>query len=172
MKTTTDRKHEKKGGFTLIEVLIASVILTLGMLSCLALFTQSQRMMLSSQRFEIGQRVFAYGEMLYPIPQEVTSSDPVDDELLNVERISAQELVRLLELDLSPQDMKDLEGYYFERTVDEIEDEERDRNGHIYTIRSTISWGGNLRGMKPETETIIKLWRNKNGQSTAQTSGK
>ena len=68
--------------------------------------------------------------------------------------------------------MKDLEGYYFERTVDEIEDEERDRNGHIYTIRSTISWGGNLRGMKPETETIIKLWRNKNGQSTTRTSGK
>lgn len=154
-----------KSGFSLIEVLIASVILTLGMLSCLMLFSQSQRMMLASQRFEIAQRVLSYGEMVYPIPDSVTD-DPEDNELLNVNEVSAEELAEDLELELSYQDRKDLEGYTFKREVDEppTDDEEFKRIGEIYTIRTTVTWGKGFRGEKPETETVVKLWRNKNGK--------
>lgn len=165
--------RSRKKGFSLIEVLIASVILSLGVISCLALFSQSQHMLLASQRYEIAQRVFAYGEMFYPIPAEITSSDPEDDDELNVERISAEDLVSKLEIEkeMSLEDRKDLKGYYFERTVDELDDEEAARNGYIYTIRSKVTWGGNLQGMKPEEETIITLWRNKNGGTKTSGTG-
>jgi prepilin-type N-terminal cleavage/methylation domain-containing protein len=164
--------EQTEKGMSLIEVMVASLILSLGILACLTLFSQSQHMLLSSRRFEIAQRVFAYGEMYYPIPFEVTK-DPVDDDKLNVEKISAEELISKLDIekDMSLEDKEDLSGYYYERTVDELDDEERDRNGNLYTIRTTVSWGGYLRGMKPEKETIITLWRNKNGGNAAKTSG-
>jgi len=161
-----------RGGFSLIEVLIASVVLTLGMLSCLMLFSQSQKMMLASQRFEIAQRVLSYGEMLHPIPDSVTDADPEESEILNVTEVSAQDLADDLELELSYKDRKDLEGYTFKRTVDEppMDDEEFDRIGKIYTIRTVVTWGRGFRGEQPETETVVKLWRNKNGTASSSSS--
>ena len=92
-------------GFTLIEVLIASVILTLGLLSALALFTQSQRMMMASVRFETAQRVLNYFEMVHPIPSpEQVTEDPLDSELLNISEERAEDLCDRLEIDLSPKD--------------------------------------------------------------------
>ena len=52
-----------KKGFTLIEVLVASVILTLGIVAVLGLFLQSYKLMTSSFRFETAQRVLNYFEM-------------------------------------------------------------------------------------------------------------
>lgn len=153
-----------KRGFTLIEILIASVVLTVGLLAILSLFAQSQRMMMSSARFETAQRVLNYFEMVHPIPaaSQVTD-DPLMNDLLNVEEVKAEELTDDLELDLSPQDRRDLSGYSCLRQVDDIDDEELARNGGIYTVRTTVRWGGNLRGMKPEEESVIRLWWNKEG---------
>ena len=44
-----------KRGFTLIEVLVASVILTLGIVAVLGLFLQSYKLMTASARFETAQ---------------------------------------------------------------------------------------------------------------------
>lgn len=146
-------------GFTLIEVLIASVMLTLGLLSTLALFTQSQRMMMASVRFETAQRVLNYFEMVHPIPMpDQVTGDPVDDDLLNIEEVAAEDLCEELELDLGPKDRELISGYRVSREVDEIDDEEIERNGGIYTVRTVVKWGGNLRGVEPEEETVIKLW--------------
>lgn len=148
-----------KKGFTLIEILIASVILTLGLLSVLALFTQSQRMMLASARFETAQRVLNYFEMVHPIPSssEVTD-DPLKNDLLNVEEERATDLTDELEIDLTPQDERDLKGYTAQREVDDIDDEELDRNGGIYTVRTTVKWGGDNFGGKKDEMSVIKLW--------------
>ena len=46
-----------KRGFTLIEVLVACVVLSLGLVGILSLFVQSQRMMTYSLRLETARRV-------------------------------------------------------------------------------------------------------------------
>ena len=146
-------------GFTLIEVLIASVILTLGLLSALALFTQSQRMMMASVRFETAQRVLNYFEMAHPVPSpEQVTDDPLDSELLNIQEERAEDLCDQLEIELGPKDRELISDYRVTREVDEIDDEEIERNGGIYTLRTTVRWGGNLRGMKPEEEVVVRLW--------------
>lgn len=146
-------------GFTLIEVLVASVVLTLGLLSALALFMQSQRMMMASVRFETAQRVLGYFEMVHPIPSpDQVTEDPLDSELLNISEESAEDLCDQLEIDLSPKDRELVAGYSVMREVDDIDDEEIERNGGIYTVRTTVKWGGNLRGVKPEEEVVVKLW--------------
>lgn len=148
-----------KSGFTLIEVLVACVILTLGLTGILSLFIQSQWMMLASARFETAQRVLNYFEMVYPVPlpSQVTDAPQMND-LLNVDTVRAEDLCDDLEIDLGVKDREDLSGYTVKRKVDAIDDEEIERNGGIYTLRTTVSWGGSLRGEKPERETVIRLW--------------
>ena len=113
----------RRRGFTLIEVLIASVVLTLGLLSALALFMQSQRMMMASVRFETAQRVLNYFEMVHPIPSpEQVTEDPLDSELLNISEERAEDLCDQLEIELSPKDRELISGYSVMREVDEIDD--------------------------------------------------
>lgn len=148
-----------KKGFTLIEVLVASVILTLGIVAVLGLFLQSYKLMTSSFRFETAQRVLNYFEMVHPIPvPDQVSDDPQKDDLLNIPEEKAEDLAEDLELELSHSDREDLAGYSVERTVDEIEDEEIERNGGIYTVRTIVRWGGDHFGGEKENMTVVKLW--------------
>ena len=159
-----------KKGFTLIEVLVASVILSLGIVAVLGLFLQCYKLMTSSYRFETAQRVLNYFEMVYPIPVvEQVSGDPLDDELLNVDETSAEELADDLELELSHSDREDLAGYSVVRKVDEIDDKEIERNGGIYTVRTTVRWGGDNYGGEKENMTVVKLWWKGQTDSSSRT---
>ena len=159
------RRSRRRAGFTLMEVLIAAVMLSVGCIAILSCVMQCQRMMLASKRFESAQLVLQLGEMAYPIPDpsQVTTSgeDVLNDELLNVDETPAEDLVRELEMDLPRTELEQLKDYTFERTVDETDDEILKWNGGIYAIRSTVRWGGNRYRSKREELNVIRLWRKK-----------
>ena len=66
-----------KGGFTLIEVLLAAIILGSGLTAILVSMSQSQRMMLSATDLETAQEVMDLGEMAYPL-EDVKDEDDLD----------------------------------------------------------------------------------------------
>ena len=161
----TPFRPRSRAGFTLMEVLIAAVMLAVGCIAILSCMMQCQRMMLASKRFESAQLVLQLGEMAYPIPDpsQVTTSgeDIINDELLNVRETSAEDLLRELEMELPRTEREQLQDYTFERKVDETDEEILKWNGGIYAIRSTVRWGGSNYGAKREELNVIKLWRKK-----------
>ena len=130
----------------MIEVLIATILLSVGLLTILASMQQSQKMMLASKRYELCQKVLGWGEMLYPIPDPAdVADDPLQNERLNISETRACDLANELEIELNRRQEQDLEGYTFERVVDDIDEEELKRLDGIYTIRTIVRWGGNRR---------------------------
>ena len=149
-----------KRGFTLVEVLVASIILSLGLLSLLLSMSQCQKMMLASKRFETAQKVLLYGEMRYPVPDpDKVSDDPLKNELLNVRETDAEDIIEDLEIEMDRSALADFEGYTFERTVDDIDDEELARRGGLYVLRTVVRWGGDNRGGKRDEDVMVKFWR-------------
>ena len=151
-------------GFTLLEVMCATIILSLGFVALLTAFMQCQRIMHATQGFETAQYVLMLGETLYPLPSpDQVSDDPLDSELLNIEETPALKLAADLEIDRDlSRDRREELGYYtFERTVDEVDDEELERSGFLYTVRTVIRWGHVRRSKDRSETTVITLWRKK-----------
>ena len=151
-------------GFTLLEVMCATIILSLGLVALLTAFMQCQRIMRTTQGFETAQYVLMLGETLYPLPSpDLVTDDPLDSELLNIEETPALKLAQDLEIDrdLSRERREELEYYTFERTVDEVDDEELERSGFLYTVRTVIRWGHARRSKDRSETTVITLWRKK-----------
>ena len=87
-------------GFTLLEVMCATIILSLGLVALLTAFMQCQRIMRTTQGFETAQYVLMLGETLYPLPSpDQVTGDPLDDELLNIDETPAMKLAQDLDLD-------------------------------------------------------------------------
>ncbi len=161
MKPGSDRQ-----GFTLVEVIIAMIILSIGLVVLLTSFMNCQRVMGMSQDYETAQYVLALGETVYPIPSpELVTGDPLEDEQLNIQETSAEELLDDLDIPTSdlPKDRRDeLSTYTFERTVDKVDDEEIKRAGFIYTLRTKICWGSRHQREedRPKLE-VLTFWRKK-----------
>ena len=153
-----------KRGFTLLEVMVATIILSVGLVVLLTSFMNCQRVMTASQDFETAQYVLALGETAYPIP----APDQVDDtgdqifsnELLVIDPVSVSDILEDLGMQDLPRDrMMQLESYTFERTVDEIDDAELERSGYLYTLRTVVSWGDDRHGRDRDSITVLTLWR-------------
>ncbi|MBR4652837.1 MAG: prepilin-type N-terminal cleavage/methylation domain-containing protein [Kiritimatiellae bacterium] len=151
-----------KRGFTLLEVMIATIILSVGLVVLLTSFMNCQKVMGASQDFETAQYVLALGETAYPLPApDQVTDDPFDNELLNIEEVSARELLDELDIrDMPREREQELEKYTFRREVDEVDDEELERSGYLYTVRTTVAWGGRRGANRSET-TVLTLWRKK-----------
>ena len=161
MSVRTDRR-----GFTLLEVMIATIILSIGLVVLLTSFANCQKVMKASQDHETAQYVLALGETVYPIPSpDLVTGDPLDDDRLNIEETKAEDLLDYLEISSSdlPKDRRDeLSSYTFERTVDEIDDEELKRAGYLYTLRTRVRWGSTrLRDEERPKLEVLTLWRKK-----------
>ncbi len=159
MSARTDRR-----GFTLLEVMIATIILSLGLVVLLTSFANCQKVMQASQDHETAQYVLALGETVYPIPSpDLVTEDPLEDEQLNIKETPAEELLEDLDIPISdlPKDRRDeLSAYTFERTVDEIDDDELKRAGYLYTLRTKVRWGSRrLREEERPKLEVLTLWR-------------
>ena len=109
----------RRDGFTLIEILIATMILAFGLFSLMVGLGNCAQMMSLSKEYQDAQYVFSLGELKYPI----MDSTDVEEEL-----------------PVDP-DSELIEGYVFERTVDEKELEQNEVDDNLYVVRTRVSWG-------------------------------
>ncbi len=148
-------------GFTLLEVLLATIILGLGLAGILVSMQQSQRMMLSSADLETAQEVMDLGEMAYPLADV---KDP--DQDLDVRETKATELWDIISGSHGPkltsEQQEKFHDYTWERVSLNRQDSEEDlkRLGNLYTVRIIVRWG-NGRTSAREEESYVTFWRKK-----------
>ena len=146
-----------RNGFTLIEVLLAAIILGSGLTAILVSMTQAQRMMLSATDLETAQEVMDLGEMAYPL------EDVKEEDDLDVREQKATELWELVsEERLTSEQQDKYHGYTWEREALNKNEKEEDikRLGNLYTVRITVRWGDRGRGSgKEQKESYVTFWR-------------
>lgn len=146
-----------KRGFTLIEVLLATIILGASTAGILVSLANSQRMMRLVPELEAAQEVMDLGEMAYPL-EVVTDEDEIDTGEIRVSRL--WEL--LTDERMTDEQEEKWEGYTWERKLlDEHMNEEDDAQfGGLRRVRISVVWGdrGQGRGKRRE-ESYIVLWR-------------
>lgn len=148
-------------GFTLLEVLLATIILGTGLAAILVSMSQSQRMMLSSSYLQTAQEVMDLGDMAYPLADV---KDP--DQDLDVPETKASELWDIVAGSHGPKMTREQEDKYHEYTWERValnrndSEEEIARLGNLYTVRVIVRWG-NGRTSKREEESYVTFWRKK-----------
>ncbi len=148
-------------GFTLLEVLLASIILGIGLATIIVSMSQSQKMMLASSYLETAQEVMDLGDMAYPLENV---KDP--DQDLDVAETKASELWDIVAGSHGPKMTDEQEEkfrhYTWERVALNNKDSEDDikRLGNLYTVRIIVRWGNGFRGAREE-ESYVTIWRKK-----------
>ena len=143
-------------GFTLIEVLIAALILGVSLAAILVAMRQAQRVMTSSTGLETAQEVIDLGEMAYPLEN---CEEPEKD--LEVSEIRASELWdKITDERMSEAQEEKFHGFTWERECLNLRDQDSiDRLG-CYVLRTTVTWGERGQGSgKKQQESYISLWR-------------
>ena len=142
-------------GFTLLEVLIATIILGVGLTTVIISMSQAQQVMLGPTYLETAQEVMDLGDMAYPLA-DVT--DPEDE--LEVEETRASELwEKISDIRLTDAQDEKFHGYTWKREwLNKNDDEEIERLGGLHIVKVTVRWGDDRRG-NHEEESYVTFWR-------------
>lgn len=135
-------RKKKNSGFTLIEILMATIILALGILVLMTSMGNCAKMMMISKEFQDIQYVFDLGELKYPL---LATNDPEND------------------LPVDP-DSDIVEGYTFERTVDEKDLDTNQVDDGLFLVRTRVSWGGG----DDEYEELVRYVRKDENASSSK----
>ena len=144
-----------KRGFTLLEVLLASIILGVGLAGILVSLSQSQRLMKTVPDLETSQEVMDLGDMAYPL------EDVKDEDELDVSETKATELWdKISDERLSNEQEEKYHDYTWERECLNKHDnqDDIDRLGGLYLVKVTVRWGDRHAG-ETEEESYITFWR-------------
>lgn len=143
-----------KRGFTLVEVMVATILLGLGATAILLSMSQSHKTMVYSTYFQTAQEVMDLGDMAYPL------EDVKDDRDLDVSETKATELWDLISNErLTNAQEERYHGYTWEREcVNRNDDEEIERLGGLYVVKVTVRWGDRFRG-RGDSESYTTFWR-------------
>ena len=145
-------------GFTLLEVLLAAIILGMGLAGLLVAMSQSQRLMQTMPDMMTAQEVMDMGDMAYPLA-EVEDEDDID-----VRETRVDELWRIIAGDHGPRMTNEQEEKYHgfrwsrERIDPNMNDDDLKRLGYLHRVRVTVTWGDRFRGEK-NSESYVTLWR-------------
>lgn len=143
-------------GFTLLEVLLAAVILGAGLMAIVVSMMQAQQMMIASTYLQTAQEVMDFGDMAYPLSDV---QDP--DKDLDVRETKATELWEKFAGDtrLTSEQYDKYRTYTWEReALNRNDEDEVKRLGNLYTVKITVRWGDRRRG-NGEEESIVTFWR-------------
>ena len=122
-------------GFTLIEILLATIILGLGLVGILTSMSQAQRLMLYSNYYQTAQEVMDIGDMAYPLED---IKDPMMDIDIDPERATTL-WNKISDERLTNEQEKRFHGYTWEREwLNKNDDEEIERLGGLYIIKVTV----------------------------------
>ena len=142
-------------GFSLLEVLLAAMIIGIAMAAILTSLAQAQKMMLGSAYLETAQEVMDLGDMAYPL-EDV--KDP--DRDLDVSETKATELWSMISTERLTNAQEDkFKGYSWRREwINKNDDDEIERLGGLHVVKVTVKWGDDLRGHHEE-ESYVTFWR-------------
>ena len=145
-------------GFTLLEVLLAAVILGMGLAGLLVAMSQSQRLMQTMPDMMTAQEVMDMGDMAYPLAEAEDEGD------INVRETRVDELWRIIAGDHGPRMTNEQEEKYHgfrwsrERIDPNMNDDDLKRLGYLHRVRVTVTWGDRFRG-ETNSESYVTLWR-------------
>ena len=125
-------------GFTLVEVLLAALILGIGMTVLLSSLSTCLRTMRLARDYDQVQWVLGLGELTYPEPIN-TSTDVKRDYTVDPD----DELC---------------EGFTFERVVDEKTEEELQKD-KLFVVRTRILWGEDGENGRASEELVRYVWQ-------------
>ena len=128
-----------RSGMTLVEVLLAAMLLGLGMMTIFTSLSRCLRLIQASRDVQKMQLAFDRGNLAHPMA-DIQSEDDIEKLLVE-------------DNDLG----EGLENYVFKRTFDEKEKPENDTdfNDHLFTVRTSVSWG---EGEDAREEIVELIW--------------
>ena len=146
----------RRNGFTLIEILFATMILATGLFSLMVGLGNCAQMMALSKEYQDAQFVFSLGERCYPIPPNDEVTDPEEDERLNIDPVRAEEMIDDLQMEVSREMRETYKDFTFERAVEEKELETNEEDDGLYVLRTRITWGSGKEGYHEELVRLIR----------------